>query len=100
MSTEKNDIRQLIEHHYFELENNKSISDALSEYSNSVTEVFTKIDDEVNKIMKNFESYWVNEEEKQNGITEKYLDFVRKEIEREITEVVNKKLEHWVNVTS
>jgi len=100
MSTEKNDIRQLIEHHYFELENNKSISDALSEYSNSVTEVFTKIDDEVNKIMKNFESFWVNEEEKQNGITEKYLDFVRKEIEREITEVVNKKLEHWVNVTS
>jgi hypothetical protein len=100
MSTEKNDIRQLIEHHYFELENNKSISDALSEYSNSVTEVFTKIDDEVNKIMKNFESFWVNEEEKQNGITEKYLDFVRKEIEREITEVVNKKLEHWANVTS
>ena len=100
MSTEKNDIRQLIEHHYFELENNKSISDALSEYSNSVTEIFTKIDDEVNKIMKNFESFWVNEEEKQNGITEKYLDFVRKEIEREITEVVNKKLEHWANVTS
>ena len=100
MSTEKNDIQQLIEHHYFELENNKSISDAVSEYSNSVTEVFTKIDDEVNKIMKNFESFWVNEEEKQNGITEKYLDFVRKEIEREITEVVNKKLEHWVNVTS
>jgi len=100
MSTEKTDIWQLIEHHYFGLENNKGISDALSEYSNSVSEVFTKIDDEVNKIMANFESFWLNEEEKQNGITDKYLDFVRKEIEREITNVVNKNLERWANVTS
>ena len=100
MSNEKNDIWQLIEHHYFGLENNKGIADALNEYSNSVTEVFAKIDDEVNKIMTNFESYWLNEEEKQNGITEKYLDFVRKEIEREITNVINKKLEHRANVTS
>jgi hypothetical protein len=100
MSTEKNDIWRLIEHHYFELENNKGISDSLNEYSNSVTEVFTKIDDEVNKIMTDFESFWLNEEEKQNGIKEKYLDFVRKEIEREITEVINKKLERWANVTS
>jgi hypothetical protein len=100
MNIEKNDIWQLIEHHYFELENNKGLSDVLDEYSNYVKETFTKIDDEVNKIMTNFESFWLNEEEKQNGITEKYLDFVRKEIEREITNVVNKKLEHWANVTS
>jgi hypothetical protein len=100
MNIETNDIWQLIKHHYFELENNKGISDALDEYSNSVTEMFTKIDDEVNKIMTNFESFWLNKEEKQNGITEKYLDFVKKEIEREITNVVSKKLEHWANVTS
>ena len=100
MNTEKNEIWQLIEHHYFELENNKGISIALAEYSNLVTEVFTKIDDEVTKIMKDFESFWLNEEERQNGITEQYLDFVRKEIEREITDVVNKKLERWANVTS
>ena len=100
MIIKKNDIWQLIEHHYFGLENNKGISDALNEYSNSVTEVFTKIDDEVNRIMTNFESFWLNEEEKQNGITEKYLNFIKKEIEKEITDVVNKKLEHWANVTS
>ena len=98
MSTEKDEIWQLIEHHYFELENNKEISNALNEYSNTVNYIFFKIDDELNKIMTNFESFWLNEEEKQNGITEKYLNFVRKEIEREITEVVNKKLEHWANV--
>ena len=100
MNVETNDIWQLIKHHYFGLENNKGISDALSEYSNSVSEVFTKIDDEVDKIISNFESLWLNEEEKQNGITEKYLDFVRKEIQQEITNVVNKKLERWANVKS
>ena len=100
MNDEKNDIWQLINHHYFGLENNKGISLALDEYSNSVTEVFAKIDDEINKIMKDFESFWLNEEEKQYGITEKYLDFVRKEIEKEITDVVNKNLERWANVTS
>ncbi len=88
----------LIEHHYFELENNNGISSALDEYSKTVNYIFFKIDDEVNKIMTNFESFWLNEEEKQNGITEKYLNFVRKEIEREITNVVNKKLERWTNV--
>ena len=100
MKTEANDIWQLIKHHYFELENNKGISEALNEYSNSVSEVFTILDDEVNRILTNFESVWLNEEERQNGITEQYLEFVRKEIEREITNVVNKKLEHWANVTS
>jgi hypothetical protein len=100
MNFETNDIWKLIKHHYFGLENNKGISEALNEYSNSVSEVFTKIDDEVNKIMTNFESFWLNEEEKQNGYSEKYLDFIRKEIEREITNVINKKLERWANVTS
>ena len=95
MSTKKNEIWQLIEHHYFELENNKGISDTLNEYSNTVSNIFNKIDEEVNKIITDFESFWLNDEEKQNGISEKYLAFVRKEIEREITNVVNKKLEHW-----
>jgi hypothetical protein len=98
MSTVKDEILQLIEHHYFELENNKGISDALNEYSNIVNNMFFKIDEEVNKIITNFESFWLNELEKQNGISEKYLEFVRKEIEREITDVLNKKLEHWANV--
>jgi hypothetical protein len=98
MSTVKDEILQLIEHHYFELENNKGISDALNEYSNTVNNMFFKIDEEVNKIITNFESFWLNELEKQNGISEKYLEFVRKEIEREITDVLNKKLEHWANV--
>ena len=100
MKIKKNDIWQLIEHHYFGLENNKGISEALNEYSNSVTDVFAKIDDEANKIVTNFESFWLNEEERLNGITEKYLDFIKKEIEKEITNVVNKKLERWANVTS
>ena len=100
MSTEKNEIWQLIEHHYFELENNKGISNALDEYSNTVSNIFFKIDEELNKIMTDFESFWLNDEEKQNGISEKYLEFVKKEIEREITNVVNKKLEHWANVKS
>ena len=100
MSTEKNEIWQLIEHHYFELENNKRISNALDEYSNTVSNILFKIDEELNKIMTDFESFWLNDEEKQNGISEKYLEFVKKEIEREIANVVNKKLEHWANVKS
>ena len=100
MIIEKNEIKHLIEHHYFDLENNKGISDTLNEYSNTVNKVFFKIDDEVNKIMTNFDSFWLNEEEKLNGFSEKYLAFVRKEIEKEITEVVNRKLEHWANVNS
>ena len=100
MSTENNEIWQLIEHHYFELENNKGISNALDEYSNMLSDVLFNIDEEVSKLMQDFESVWLNEEEKRNGISERYLEFVKKEIEREITNVVNNKLEHWANVKS
>lgn len=45
---------QLSEHQYFELENKKGISKVLSEYSNSVNNIFLKIDNELKKIMTDF----------------------------------------------
>ncbi|MCH7516700.1 MAG: hypothetical protein IIB08_06195 [Bacteroidetes bacterium] len=91
----KKEVKQLIEHHYFELENNKGISDALNEYSISLSNILMKVDDEVNNIISDFESYWINDQEKMTGISKKYLDFVKTEIEREIVSVVSQQLKYW-----
>jgi len=91
----KNEVKQLIEHHYFELENNKGISNALNEYSISLSNILMKVDDEVNNIMSDFESYWINDQEKMTGISKKYLDFVKTEIEKEIVRVVSQQLKYW-----
>jgi len=91
----KNEVKQLIEHHYFELENNKGISDALNEYSTFLSNILMKVDDEVNNIMLDFDSYWINEQEKKTGISKEYLEFVKTEIEKGIINVVNTKLNRW-----
>lgn len=91
----KKEVKQLIEHHYFELENNKGISDALNEYSISLSNILMKVDDEVNNIISDFESYWINDQEKMTGISKKYLDFVKTEIEREIVSAVSQQLKYW-----
>ncbi len=91
----KKEVKQLIEHHYFELENNKGISDALNEYSISLSNILMKVDDEVNNIISDFESYWINDQEKMTGISKKYLDFVKTEIEREMVSVVSQQLKYW-----
>ena len=95
MRMNKKEVKQLIEHHYFELENNKGISDALNEYSISLSNILMKVDDEVNNIISDFESYWINDQEKMTGISKKYLDFVKTEIEREIVSVVSQQLKYW-----
>ena len=59
----KKEVKQLIEHHYFQLENNKGISDALNEYSISLSNILMRVDDEVNNIMSDFESYWINDQD-------------------------------------
>jgi len=91
----KNEVKQLIEHHYFRLENNKGITDALNEYSIFLSNILMKVDDEVNNIMSDFESYWINEQEKVTGISKEYLEFVKTEIEKEIVSVVNQQLKYW-----
>ena len=95
MRMNKKEVKQLIEHHYFELENNKGISDALNEYSISLSNILMKGDDEVNNIISDFESYWINDQEKMTGISKKYLDFVKTEIEKEIVSVVSQQLKYW-----
>ena len=95
ISMDKNEIKQLIEHHYFELEKNKGIADALNEHSIFLSNILVKVDDEVNNIMSDFESYWINEQEKMTGISKEYLEFVKTEIEKEIINVVNTKLNRW-----
>ena len=95
MRMNKKEVKQLIEHHYFELENNKGISDALNEYSISLSNILMKVDDEVNNIISDFESYWINEQEKMTGISKEYLEFVKTEIEKEIVSVVSQQLKYW-----
>ncbi len=95
MSMHKNEVKQLIEHHYFGLEKNKGISDALNEYSIFLSNILMKVDDEVNNIMSDFESYWINEQEKMTGISKEYLEFVKTEIEKEIVSVVSQQLKYW-----
>lgn len=90
-----NEVKQLIEHHYFELENNKGISDALNEYSISLSNILMRVDDEVNNIMSDFESYWINDQEKMTGISKKYLNFLKTEIEKDIVSVVSQQLKYW-----
>ena len=95
LSMNKSEVKQLIEHHYFELEHNKGISDALNEYSISLSNILMKVDDEVNNIISDFESYWINEQEKMTGISKEYLEFVKTEIEKEIVSVVSQQLKYW-----
>lgn len=90
-----NEVKQLIEHHYFELENNKGITDALNEYSISLSNILMRVDDEVNNIMSDFESYWINDQEKMTGISKKYLNFLKTEIEKDIVSVVSQQLKYW-----
>ncbi|GMR25355.1 MAG: hypothetical protein BMS9Abin39_0647 [Ignavibacteria bacterium] len=92
---QKNEVKQLIEHHYFGLGKNKGISDALNEYSIYLSAILMRVDDEVNNIMSDFESYWINDQEKMTGISKEYLEFVKTEIEKEIVGVVSQQLEYW-----
>jgi len=49
----------------------------------------------VNNIMSDFESYWINDQEKMTGISKEYLEFVKTEIEKEIVGVVSQQLKYW-----
>lgn len=89
------EVKQLIEHHYFGLGNNKRISDALNEYSIFLSSILMRVDNEVRNVMSDFESYWINEHEKTTGISKEYLEFVKAEIEKEIVSVLNQQLKYW-----